>query len=594
MKNFKKPVSAILALVVLTVFVSFSLTASAAANGGIEKVTGYSETQVFSFDATGSAIFTAGTSVDTSKKIEGAASGKIAAANEKIIISKPSGEWDAAPLEGGESFLTFWLYAEGTSRDEAQACIKDTQVILTDDKGASVAFWLKNNMYQSYNSWVYAALPLRNTLGLDPVYVLGKSGYNFGSGPMEVNLAKIKTVEFRKNGVATPMWVDDCKFVKSIKNSALSTTLEAPAGLQKLFGITTTTHWATVPTTINSPTWGPIFSTYSQESTTVGVGLEGKSGPNDIQMFGQAASVQALDTGIGGLGLTGGDPNFYASARNLFVTADVYIGDIAALDVTNCSLILFGNQNDKDDSNNMTFYLTKLKQGWNKIILPFNYTAETTLHNEGGDIVRKGSGPVNADGFISIGGARWLFTASKSTQMIINNFGVYYRQGQIPDEKTAPSVGENNGAKLTINWQKADNNLNGTVNGYIIVRDYYDDAFEDYINPKTFTVAGASTTSFTDTTVEGETKYRYKVYAVEDIDSGTISAIANYAEIIVTTPVAPDPPPADLPDDDLAGDGDSTDVESPITADSGVLAITAIVLAVFSAAALIVLKKRKA
>lgn len=539
MKTYKK----IMLLMLLFIFLTVNLltfVSSAAATDGIAKVNGYNETQLISFDSSSAVSLGTGASIDTQRKIEGAASGKLSASGAPMWLSAPEGGWNFTPLNGGESFITFWMYVEGASRDEVKPKFVDSQIILTDNKNISVSYWLKNNMYQSNNEWVYLALPLKNDIGLDPTWVLGKTPPNFGTGPAEFDLTKTVKIEFRKNSNASPIWIDDCKIVKNVRNTALTCNISEPSGIKNLFGINGATHWATVPTTINSPSWGTLVNIYSQDSRTVGFGIEGKTGPNDIQFFGQFAATQSLDTGIGGINLQGGDPLLYSTARNLYITCDVFIGNVSAIDTENTSLVIFGNQNGIDDNNNMTFYLKSLKVGWNRITLPFNYGSETLLQHESANIVRKGLGPVNNEGLLSIGGARWLINATGSTQMIISNFGVYYKTGQMPDDKPAAAISENTGAKITLNWIKASNNMNGNVGGYIIVRDYYDDLFESYINPVTFKVSGANTTSFTDTDIAGETKYRYKIYAVEDVELGIINAIAQYGETIVTSPKAPD------------------------------------------------------
>ena len=459
MKGLKKVTSAALItaiiLSIFTVLGGMTVFANHFYAGEIVPATsgGFNETVIMDCD-TWTGVGTTGTTIDTVNKIQGSGSYKFGAGNNIWITFGDC--IDARPLPGGKTFISFWMKINGNG-----TALNDTTVNLRDYNGAhDFTFWLKQNLYQTTNEWVNVVLPIENFSTdwqnppfYNPEYVVGRSGANIGTEPNEFDLSKLWQVVITKNGQPAEMWIDDVRIIKSSDQAPEYDVFE-PTGTKQYIQYNGGAFYAPTEIIQNNAPWGTIDKVHSQNAVTISHGFN--AGLNDLPFFGSALTP-----------VTSG----HKDANNYFIVMDMYVGDASAINfggTVNFS-VYPTNGNTAD---NMTFWLKKIHTGWNKLILPLNFsTAYPNAQMPYADIVLSGNGPVDASGNVTIQGARLIMSGTKATQIMITNLALLTQAEPTAIELKAGSPLEISGdyiknltTKTTADMLKAELNYAEYVN----------------------------------------------------------------------------------------------------------------------------------
>lgn len=282
----------------------------------------------------------------------------------------------------------------------------------------------------------------------------------------------------------------------------------------------------------------------------------------------------------------------FDNTKNQYLVFDLFCADKTKIDVANMQIALGFSSGPFSDGNNMTWWIKEINDGWNRYILPLNYTAETVVSLGYADVVRNGNGPVDGTGKKATNFFRAIIPATGATNLYLDNIQLITTTIAAITEMTAPTATATS-SSLTINWTEAEATANGAIGGYILTRYVYDAENDLKILDISIPVTGGSTVTYTDTDgILPGTTYIYDIEAVEDTTAANLNVIARYASLNIDTLAAAVATPTPTTE---AAAATATPTNTPSanvpTGDSQAVVLLA-VLAIVASSSIILLKKK--
>lgn len=381
-----------------------------------------------------------------------------------------------------------------------------------------IAYWTSRNDLLQANTWTQIMLPI--TAKVDDVNAAVVYNGN-------VNLSNITGIQIdgRADG---DMYIDDVKLVKAAAIQDSSWSFALPAGIKTSLDNADDKKGLVLHKT-------PVGGTYSGSALTGklnGFTTDGKGSYRVAFPVGNISLQSIFGSNFTGIELS--------NARKQYLTLDLYLPskNIISTDTTKAwegkltVAISYSGGSTFNDSDCMRWKIdpSKLNDGWNRLVLPLNYTSTSVQELDYATAERVGGGP-NKDGVFAVNQYRIAFDSAASTSdMFLDNMNIIYTEGVAPTEITdIPSTSGVTDSSITIHWTKALPTANGTVGGYIITKEKNDVLFGGWVaDGEVIKISGADVNDYKDTGLERDTEYRYTIKAVEDINVEPYNFIANY------------------------------------------------------------------
>lgn len=435
---------------------------------------------------------------------------------------------DADPATGqiavdSTYYLSFWIYPAANTSLAGSAPFL---TLSSNDTGTNnpdlnnLQYWFKEDAVYPANTWSNVVVPL--TLG-DRKNLVDVAKSNGTFDPQKINYIRFM------NNTGVTINVDDISFSKVPATQATDWDIAYPSGTVQLFDNCDSAKADGAMTWHNTPTGG----TWNGGRT-----LFGMTNPFSTDGTGSYLIYAGGDSAIQEFWGSGQPAITLPNSRKQYLAFDMYIQNVAKISTDTEKATWYGKVIvdlayglGGMSGNGMKWEInpSALHNGWNRIILPLNFTSEAAVDLTYAIVTRNGTGPVDANGDFAVNQFRIGLDTTTGTYMAVDNINLIYTPGVTPEEiTTAPTASDITDGSMKLTWT-APTTATG-IGGYVITRELYDPLMEEWIaDGDAVKVSGASTLSTTISGLEAETQYRFTVKAVEDLNESPLVILATYA-----------------------------------------------------------------